>query len=139
MTINGPEVGAVFHYPYLWKHAKRKRLESSKDRTVCLAMRREDHAGNIHLVLLPISDRAPQRAKAAIVISEIEKKRAGLDLTRPAFVHLDEYNVDSLPRSKYYSRNAKVFGRFGRAFTGRVAIALAAEIRSGSSTRIDRD
>lgn len=107
MTAKGLEAGTVFHYPYLWGHAARKGSENPKDRTVCVAMRRQDNLGNTHLVILPISAQAPKNASAAIVVSEFEKKRAGLDPARSAFVHIDDYNVDVLNRSTYYNPNAR--------------------------------
>lgn len=138
MTKKQPQTGSIFHYPYLWSHEKDAGRENPKNRTVCLIVKIKHQTGDDHIVLLPISDNAPSPPSLSIAVPEIEKRRAGLDPSRAAYVHVDDYNVDILQRSWNYDPRAKVFGRFGKAFTAKISSALMQAIKSGLSLRIDR-
>ena len=50
----------------------------------------------------------------------------------------DDYNIDVLQRSWNYDPRAKIFGRFGKAFTEKISSMLSQAIKSGLSQRIDR-
>lgn len=138
MNLNLPEAGSVFHYPYLWSHEKATGVENPKDRTVCLVLRRKDEFGNDHLIILPISDHRPESPNDAVFVPDIEKRRAGLDVGRAAYVHVNDYNIDILQKSWNYDPKAKRLGRFGKAFTRKIAATLANAIKAGQSARIDR-
>lgn len=59
------------------------------------------------LVILAISDQEAVTREGAIEISLMEKVNAGLDPSRPAFVHLTEFNLDHLGKSWFFNANAK--------------------------------
>lgn len=134
------EPGAVFAYPYLW-YDERDKMNDPKDRVTCLSIVRKtttaEGATLIHLFLLGISDN-PRDGQIAMEVPTLEKRRAGLDADRPAFVVTSEYNYDVLPMSWHYDRNSKTYGRFSKPFTDQVKIAFLTNIKGGLSRRSDR-
>ncbi|WP_413993377.1 hypothetical protein ACMDCR_15575 [Labrys okinawensis] len=132
------EPGDVFHYPYLWAHDHAKGIDNPKDRTACLVFQTKTNPGVTQLVILAISDQAPVDSEDAIEVPEIELRRGGLNFARRAFVHVSEYNLDTLPFSTSYDPNSRSFGRFSRSFTERVARLLANNIRTRRARRMTR-
>ena len=140
VVMNRREPGSVFAYPYLWR-VDRNRIDHPKERTTCLTVarqvRRVGGATLVHLFLLAISDR-PRPDQEVIELPEIEKRRAGLDPARPAYVVLSEYNYDVLPHSWWYDPNSKDYGRFGRGFTDQIVRRFLIGISRKQASRTDR-
>ncbi|KST61177.1 hypothetical protein AO398_00360 [Methylobacterium sp. GXS13] len=132
--------GAVFDYPYLWSNEAGK-VDNPKDRVTCLvvARTRADREGVDlhHLLLAGITDN-PRPDQEAVEIPVTEKRRAGLQLERPAFVVLSEYNYDVLPHSWNYDPNGRTFGRFSDAFMDEVRRRFFTLMKAGMTARNDR-
>lgn len=137
MKNEGLKQGDVFYFPYLWKCQADKGITDSKERTCCLAFKSTSPSGQRFLVIVPISDQKTADG-AFIEITEFEKRQAGLDPARPAFVHLDEFNFDPVKGSFVRKGNPVVLGRFSRGFLEQITGALATNIKLKSSTGIDR-
>lgn len=92
-------------------------------RPVCmlLSVRRDDQT---HLVLLAISSTPPRRDQQAIVVPQLECRRAGLDDWKEAWITLSEFNYDIVERSYYLDPNAEVLGYFSKGFLVQVATAF---------------
>ena len=67
------------------------------------------------MVLCPISSQPPSSDRFAVEIPEMEKRRAGLDVTPRLWIILDEYNQDVIGRS-FYLEPEPLLGRFSKAF-----------------------
>ena len=87
------------------------------------------------LIVTAISDR---QTGMAIEISAPERKLGGLRIDRPAFLHLDEYNIDPLVGSFDRHPRPRVLGRFSRQFMNKVTRQLADNIKAGRSKGNDR-
>jgi hypothetical protein len=132
------EPGSVFHYPYRWRD---RTEDHPKDRTTTLAIVVKDAkieaAPITHLFLLAITDN-PDADGLAVEVPPIERRRAGLSPTRPAFVVISEYNYDVLPHSHRYNPRAKTFGAFSAVFTEQVRDAFLDAMRRARAQRVDR-
>lgn len=133
--------GAVFSYPYLWKADAERGLTDSKDRTTCMAIRR-DVAGTggtviSHLLLLGITDQV-WMGQRALEVPDTEKRRAGLNPQRPAFVVVSEYNYDVLPHSWHYAPRSETYGKFSPKFTEDIAAAIRDVAAGGHLSKVDR-
>lgn len=133
--------GTVFAYPYLWNDDRSKGRTDSKDRTTCLAIRRDvagvEGAIVSHLMLLAITDKVWD-GQRGLRIPDIEKRRAGLDVQRPAFVVVSEYNYDVLPTSWHYAPGSRTYGTFGPSFCEEIASALKSVLTAGRLRKVDR-
>ena len=137
MKNEGLKQGDVFYFPYLWKRQADRGITDSKERTCCLAFKSTSPTGQRFLIILPISDQKTEGG-AFIEITQLEKRKAGLDPARSAFVHLDEFNFDPVEGSFVRKGNSDVLGRFTRGFLEQITDALAANIKLKSSRGIDR-
>ena len=137
MKNEGLKQGDVFYFPYLWKSQADKGITDSKERTCCLAFKSTSPSGQRFIVIVPISDRKTG-GRNFIEITEFEKRLAGLDPARPAYVHLDEFNFDPVERSFVRKGKPVVLGRFSRSFLEQITGALAINIKLKSATGIDR-
>jgi hypothetical protein len=135
MTTEPPPEGAVIRYPYLWA-AERDRGEAAgrKPRPVCLVLRLREAALH-HLILLPVTSKAPSARRTAIEIPEMERRRAGLTRYARAWVIADEYNYDIAERSYHFDADA-ILGAFSPAFLRRVAEVLRGSLAAGAA-RVD--
>ena len=133
--------GSVLLYPYWWRSDARRGVENPKDRTTTLVISQKaatrDGATLVHLFLLGITD-SPRASQSAIEIPPIEKRRAGLDPARAAFVVVSEYNYDVLPLSHDYDPNSKTFGTFSPAFTELVRMRFLRSVKDGIADRLER-
>ena len=140
-STNAREPGSVFHYPYLWADDARAGLQNPKDRTTTLAVTFKrttvEGATVIHLFLLAITDN-PREGQTALEIPQIEKRRAGLDPHRPAFVVMNEYNYDILPHSHCYDRRSKTLGTLGKPFALQVKDKFVRALKDGAAKRVER-
>jgi len=90
-----------------------------------------------HLALLALSSQPPRPDQPAIDVPEIERRRAGLDGLRGAWIMLGEYNYDIAERSFYLDVDAEPLGRFSRPFVALVASAFVPFFTDGRN-RVDR-
>ena len=134
-------VGTVFHYPYFWYGDYKNGIENPKNRTTTIAIIKKTISQNstelTHLFLLGITDN-PRDGQDFIEIPTLEKRRAGLDPLRPAYVVISEYNYDVLPHSYDYDSNAKDFGVFSDVFINAVRDKFLAALRQKQSMRMQR-
>jgi len=137
MAISLPPNGSVIRYPYLWHwQFGRGETEGRKERPVCL-MLAIPRGNETHLVLLAISGTPPSPRQTALDIPPLERRRAGLKDWKEAWVTVSEYNYDVAEMSFYFDPDAKVQGRFSRAFLGKIAEAFRPFVASAGA-RITR-
>ncbi|MFZ2872064.1 hypothetical protein [Zavarzinia sp.] len=118
--------GLVIDYPYLWRwQDDRGETEGRKERPSCLAFVVKGKSdGLTHVALLAISSTAPREGQVTVEVPEAERRRAGLDPAKRAWITVSEWNHDIAERSFYLGRNARRFGRFGDSFLREVLIAF---------------
>jgi hypothetical protein len=66
-----------------------------------VAVAAADAVSQTHLALLPISSQRPAATQIAVEIPQLERKRLGLHVDRPAWVYAGEHNHDIAERSFY--------------------------------------
>jgi hypothetical protein len=80
LSLPTPVPGLVIRYSYLWHHeAAAGREEGTKDRPCAVTLAHHDMAGEIHLLVLPITHSQPSRRDEAVEIPLAVKQRLGLD------------------------------------------------------------
>jgi hypothetical protein len=133
--------GTVFSYPYLWNADRQRGRTDSKDRTTCLAIRRDvagaDGTMVSHLMLIAITDQV-RAEQTALRVPDTEKRRAGLEVRRPAFAIVSEYNYDVLPHSWHYAPNSDTYGSFSPRFCEEIVSVLKALAAAGRMSKVDR-
>jgi hypothetical protein len=67
------------------------------------------------VALVPITTREPGRQDLSLEIPEIERKRAGLDVSSRQWLILDELNIDD-PTHSFYLDNGSIIGHFSTPF-----------------------
>lgn len=135
MTTEPLRKGDVFYYPYLWLWQRDDGIPHGKDRTCCLAFTFSTRESEQLLIVIAISE---SKTGMALEIPVFERKLAGLRADRPAFLHLDEYNIDPLVSSFDRHPKPRVLGRFSRQFMNRVTQQFAINIKAGRSKGNDR-
>ncbi len=116
MSLDEFRTGCVIRFPYLWvREAERGETEGRKPRPVAVGVRISRPRGEDVLVLFPITSQRPSPNRFAAEIPEMEKRRAGLDVTLRLWIILDEYNQDTIGQSFYLEPNPPL-GRFSKAF-----------------------
>jgi hypothetical protein len=106
----------VIRFPYLWvPEAERGETEGRKSRPVAVGVRITRPKGEDLLVLFPITSQPPAPERFSAEIPEMEKRRAGLDVTLRLWIILDEYNQDTIGQS-FYLEPQPPLGRFSKAF-----------------------
>jgi hypothetical protein len=116
VSLDALRTGCVIRYPYLWvREAGRGETEGRKPRPVAVGVRIIRPKSDDLLVLFPITSQPPSPARLAVEIPEMEKRRAGLDVTLRLWIILDEYNQDNVGRS-FYLEPEPPLGRFSKAF-----------------------
>jgi hypothetical protein len=116
VSLDDLRTGCVIRFPYLWaREAERGETEGRKPRPVAVGVRITRSGGDDILLLFPITSQPPSRDRFAAEIPEMEKRRAGLDVTLRLWIILDEYNQDSINQS-FYLEPETPLGRFSKAF-----------------------
>lgn len=129
--------GAVIRYPYLWRwQSEGGETEGRKERPVCLAISGPFRGGTA-LVLLPISGIPPISGQTCLEIPQLERRRAGLDENRPAWITVSEFNFDMAENSFYLDPAARPIGQLSEAFLKQVYRLLRVRL-SDPKARIDR-
>lgn len=125
--------GQVIDYPYLWAwQDERGETEGRKVRPTCVVVAvRGAKDGLTHLALLAITTQPPLADRAAIEVSAIECRRAGLGDLKSCWIVVDEYNHDVAERSFYIEPHSQILGRFSKAFMMKIAAAFLQARASG--------
>jgi hypothetical protein len=131
--------GVVIGYPYLWRwQSEAGREHGEKERPACIAIAAPDvEQGITHLVILAISATPPSGAQNTIEIPTLELRRAGLATHKRGWVHVGEYNYDTLERSFHLDSRQSAYGKFGPSFLEEIRQALR-PLFSSKSGRVDR-
>jgi hypothetical protein len=130
MAFEALTTGAVFRYPYLWKHeADRGETEGRKDRPVAVALRIGQLDGLETSIMIPITSKEPAKGRLATEIPETEKRRAGLAPDVRLWAMLDEANIDVLGKS-YYLADNQPLGYFSHAYFVPLVRQFAKHFRS---------
>jgi hypothetical protein len=107
--------GMVITYPYLWfREGERGETEGRKSRPTAVAFK----IGKA-LALMPITTNEPHHQDLAVEVPEIEKRRAGLDISIRQWIIFDELNIDD-PTQSYYLEDGSIIGHFSKPFFHRV-------------------
>ncbi len=107
--------GSVIVYAYLWaREAGKGETSGRKSRPATVVVRKTSANGDV-IALLAITSQQLSRARSAVEIPDIEKRRAGLSGDIRLWIILDEYNVDVIGSSFYFEPKPPV-GAFSRAF-----------------------
>ncbi|RJF86690.1 hypothetical protein D3874_06350 [Oleomonas cavernae] len=129
--------GSVIRYPYLWRRQRTQgETEGRKERPVCLAITGELRGSTV-LILLPISGTAPLADQVTLEIPQLERRRAGLDETKPAWITMSEYNFDIAEASFYFDPSSKPMGQFSDAFLKQI-YRLLRKYLVDPKARVDR-
>lgn len=131
-----PRNGLVVRYSYLWAHQYDRGEESGrKDRPACVQIIISGADAKTIVALFPITSQAPSADRNAIEIPETEARRIGL--VRPAWIIIDEWNLDNLATSAHIG-DIRPLGIFSAVFMRRVRQAATAHIRARRYRSIPR-
>lgn len=124
--MTGPpdlKTGDVLIYPFLWSREHAQGEESGReDRPVAVAFNLGTKIG-----LVPITSKSPRADGPGIEIPEIEKRRAGLDLTKRLWIISTEMNIDD-PANSYYLEPDSIIGRFSTMFMEKIKVEIKLSI-----------
>jgi hypothetical protein len=131
--------GTIIRYPYLWSwQHTRGETEGRKLRPVCMIYsQRDPKQGITHLFLLVISSQPPLAASDALVIPDLDRRRAGLGEWKDAWITVNETNYDILEMSRYLDLNQTHLGSFSPSYLRTVATAFR-DALIGGARRVDR-
>lgn len=93
MPLPTPVPGLVVRYGYLWHSERLAGREEGKDRpcAIVAALRPADEAGEMRVLVLPVTHSPPAQSTLAVEIPAPVKERLGLDADR-SWVVLSEWN-----------------------------------------------
>jgi hypothetical protein len=136
MAFEALVTGAVFIYPYLWhRQAEAGETEGRKERPVAVTFRIGTIDGLEHIIVIPITSKAPLADQLAVELPQIEKRRAGLDQNMRLWLVLDEANIDVVGKS-YYLRDQQPIGHLSKSFFIPVARQFVDYFKSAN--KVDR-
>ena len=134
----GPRLGDVWRYPYLWKREQSAgKSEGVKNRPCALALLKRSKNGLSQIMLVPITTKPQDKNPYAVEVPEIEKKRAGLDMTLRLWVVTQEYNVDIVERSYYFEPHVQL-GSFSMSFVKQVQARMIEAVKARKSQSVSR-
>jgi hypothetical protein len=123
-----PANGLVIRHSYLWaREYDRKEEAGRKNRPACVQIIVAATNAETIVALFPITSQPPRDDRTALEIPETEARRVGL--VHPAWVVVDEWNLDNLATSLHIG-DSRPLGIFSTAFMRRVRKAAAARIRA---------
>lgn len=97
MSLPTPRQGLVIRYSYLWaREHDEGREEGVKDRPCAVLLAVRNEAGELRVIVLPITHAPPQDPEGAIEIPGPTKRRLGLDDER-SWIVLTEANAFTWP------------------------------------------
>lgn len=131
-----PLQGEVWRYDYLWRwQHDGGETEGRKARPTAMVAVVKTPDGT-SLFILPITSLPPAAGRLSVEITQIERRRAGLD-DIPLWIMIDEYNLDRLESSFYFDPKARI-GRFSSTFHRQVLKAFTRAARSRLVKRVPR-
>ena len=126
--------GSVIRHAYLWAREHARGEESDrKGRPACVMVITRGSDGRETPLIFPITSRSPMPGTDAVKIPEIEARRVAL--RTPAWVIVDEFNVDDLETS-FAVEDREPLGYFSKKFMSVIAATAVASIRSRSSRQV---
>ena len=133
-----PSVGDVWRYPFLWsREAGDGETEGRKPRPVAMTLLTRNAAGELEVLMVPITSRPPRDNPFALPVPDIEKQRAGLDLRLALWIITDEANID-LPERSFYFEPAARMGAFSPQFTRSVQALMIQALKARKLNRTSR-
>ncbi len=139
MPTNGLRPGDVIRYPYRWARESRsdRAPDGTKDRSCGVIVAAKTASGRTHILLLAISSQAPRSDQAALSLPPIERRRAGLDANREAWIYVSEANEDVEGQSFYLTDEPQT-GTISRVFLERVKAAFLARLQRKMGSVVHR-
>lgn len=135
---DSPKLGDLWRYPFLWSaEAARGETEGRKSRPVSLMFLSQRRDGEVEVFFLPVTTKNPGRHDYAVEVPEIEKRRAGLDLSTQLWVIANEVNSDVLSESFYFEPDGRL-GSFSMAFVKRVQGVMIKALKSKNLRAVKR-
>lgn len=112
-------------YPYRWvrEAADRRSPEGSKERPCGVVVAAVAASGPTHVLLVATSSKPPRPDQEALALPEIERRRAGIDPNRDAWIYVSEANED-VEGASIYLTGEPAIGAISRAFLERVKAAF---------------
>lgn len=133
-----PAIGDVWRYPFLWsREASRGETEGRKAPPVAMALVTRNSAGDLEVLMVPITSQPPRDNPFAIAVPDTERRRAGLDAHVPLWIIVDEANID-LPEHSYYFEPGAKIGAFSARFTKTVQTLMIQAIKERRLSRTMR-
>ncbi|WP_119389218.1 hypothetical protein [Taklimakanibacter lacteus] len=97
MSLPEPKPGLVIRYSYLWSHEHALgREEGVKDRPCAVLLATRTEAGDLRVIVLPITHVPPRDPGSAVEIPPPTKRRLGLDDDQ-SWIVLSEGNIFTWP------------------------------------------
>ncbi len=139
MPTSGLRPGDVIGYPYRWVRESRmdRAPDGAKDRPCDVIVATKAASGRTHILLLAISSKPPRSAQAALLLPQIERRRAGLDANREAWIYVSEANEDVEGQS-YYLTDEPLTGAISKVFLERVKAAFLERLLKAKSSVVRR-
>lgn len=130
MPTSGLRPGDVIRYPYRWVRELRsdRAPDGAKDRPCGIIVAAKAASGKTHILLLAISSQPPRSDQTALPVPQIERRRAGLDANREAWIYVSEANEDVEGQS-YYLTDEPPTGAISKVFLERVKSAFLARLQ----------
>jgi hypothetical protein len=115
--------GVVLLYPFLWSREYERGEEAGrKDRPVTVAL-----VYGEKIALIPVTTQPPKVGTISIEVPEIEKQRAGLEVSKRQWVISTEMNID-IPSQSHYLESNNIIGAFSTAFMKQIKTAIRQSI-----------
>jgi hypothetical protein len=135
---DAPRPGDVLRYPYLWaRQADHGETEGRKTRPCAVILTLKSDNERTEIRLCAVTTQPPQFGVHAVEIPEIEKRRAGLDVSLQLWVIVDEHNVDVFEQSFYIEPHSHI-GAFSSAFTKDLQSEMILALRQRHSKSVLR-
>ena len=139
MPTRGLSPGDIILYPYRWaREAQDQRSpEGAKERPCGVVVVAVTASGQTHVLLAAISSKGPGTNQEALALPEIERRRAGLDPHREAWIYVSEANEDVEGVSIYLTSEPAI-GVISRALMERVKAAFLSRITQRRGAVVNR-
>ena len=98
MALPEARPGLVFRYEYVWKRQELAgQSVGEKERPACVVMAVSGTAGDLRVMIVPITTQPPADGVPAMEILPRVKRHLGLDIDRRSWIILSEANLDAWP------------------------------------------
>ena len=137
-----PKVGEIVEHFFLWADQQAEgQIEGRKARPCIIIAVEEQGRTEARVTLVPITSSAPRPKRSAVAVPNNIKASLGLDITRPAWVIVDEVNVFAWPGFDLVPqlRGGFVRGMVTIGFFERLRDAVLEVHARGRLRTVDRD